>query len=126
MSGSVPSRLSAGTLRAMKHAVFGTFPIVYPPAAAYFDCEGACLLKDERCDGLVKVHAYFYMEAEPPFDADGLPVAQPLPTTVELMLADGVDYIELCSIHHGEWWQMQREEYRARAAALSASDDGGD
>ena len=34
------------------------------------------------------------------------------------MLADGLDYIELCSVHHAEWWEMQRREYVKRADAL--------
>jgi hypothetical protein len=40
--------------------------------------------------------------------------------------ATGLDYIELWSVHHGEWWQMQKQEYRAPAAALSASDSEAD
>lgn len=107
-----------GKLRAMT-AMYGTFPIIYAPAAAYFDCEAACALKDERCDGPVKVHAYFYLEDGPMPGPDGEMVVKPFPTAVELMLADGLDYIELCSVHHGEWWQMQHAEYEARAKALS-------
>ena len=83
----------------MKQPMYGTFPIIYAPAAAYFDCDAACTLKDERCGGPVKVHAYFYQEGAPLSGPDGEPVVQPFPTAVELMLADGLDYIELCSVH---------------------------
>ncbi|MGZ4559014.1 MAG: hypothetical protein ACXVGB_10205 [Mycobacteriaceae bacterium] len=34
------------------------------------------------------------------------------------VLADGLDYIERCSVHHGEWSEMQRQEYVKRADAL--------
>jgi hypothetical protein len=104
----------------MKKPMYGTFPIVYPPAAAYFDCETACALQDERCGGRVKVHAYFYFEDAPLPDLDHEVVIKEFPTAVELMLADGLDYIELCAVHHGEWWQMQRQEYVARADMLEA------
>jgi hypothetical protein len=75
----------------MTHAIFGTFPIVYPPAAAYFDSDGTCALKDERCGGPIKVHAYFYLETEAPPGPDGIPDIQPFPSAAELMLADGLD-----------------------------------
>lgn len=118
-AGALPGRLHA-----MKTPMYGTFPIVYPAAAAYFDCETTCSLKDERCGGPVKVHAYFYFEDAPLPGPDGELVMEEFPTAVELMLADGLDYIELCSVHHGEWWQMQRQEYVKRAEALAETDRG--
>jgi hypothetical protein len=59
--------------------MYGTFPIIYAPAAAYFDCEAACTFKAERCDGLVKEHAYFYLEDAPLPGPDGEWVVQPFP-----------------------------------------------
>lgn len=100
----------------MKQAIYGTFPVVYPPAAAYFDCEAGCALADGRCDGPVKVHAYFYTQGADLVDADGEIVAE-VPSAAELLLADGIDYVELCAIHHGEWWKDQREEFVTRAKA---------
>jgi hypothetical protein len=100
-------------LRDMKQAIFGTFPVVYPSAATYFDLEATCALPDARCDGPVKVHAYFYIEGSELVDTAGEIVAE-MPSAAELLLDNSIDYIELCSVHHHEWWEMQRQEYRAR------------
>ncbi len=42
--------------------MYGTTTVVYPAAAAYFDCEAACEFKDERCGGAVRVRSYSYIE----------------------------------------------------------------
>jgi hypothetical protein len=104
----------------MKHAMYGTNTVVYPAAAAYFDCTGSCEFKDERCGGPIRVRGYYYIERDTlPPGPDGKPIAQPFPEAAELLLDDGLDYIELCAIHHGEWWEAQHREWEARAAKLN-------
>ena len=54
-------------------------------------------LKDALCDGPVKVHGYFYYEDPAILDLEDNVIAVP-PSTAELLLADGLDYIELCAV----------------------------
>ena len=65
------------SLRGMEHAISGTFPIVYPAAAAYFDVAGRCSLADERCNGPFVVHAFFTLELHRRPGSEDEPAAPP-------------------------------------------------